>query len=130
MSLYLESLGESNELYEQHMLLVNVVIEACKQAGSYEVRISWNNCLSSAVTSTERQRQSIEDCDYHIELQYYMHTYKGGMGDPKTNGHNHKVGWADGGLWRVCPRRAHQQNKRSKRSSSTRLRPTTTASYS
>lgn len=114
-TLYVEAVGGSNELREEHIALMKVLIEACSKAGTYEVKISWSStALATEVTSTERRRQSIEDEDLHVEFEYYKSEYKGGMGDPATNGRNHRVGWCDGVFGVFVPGAPIKRIKRAK----------------
>ena len=45
---YIDALGESSEMYEEHLRLVGVLIDACQKASSYTARVSWSTVEAEA----------------------------------------------------------------------------------
>lgn len=92
---FITACGEDFELLEQLRGTSAWLLEQCAKAGSRSISIAFSD-LPQSVESTRRSGTSIEEEDQHIELQYYIHTWHGGMGDPNTNGKGHQTGWCEG----------------------------------
>ena len=89
--------GQSQELLEERRQGVAFLIKTCVGAGTHDVTMQWGCALSSEVSSIERLRsQVIDDDGERVGLEYYKTLYRGGLGDPATNGLGHRTGWFEG----------------------------------
>ena len=80
-----EQCGQDSDLRDEVLGKQKWLVDKCVKAGTRHITISFGDAPST-VTSTERQEVECADFGEHVELQYYMDKYKGGLGDPNTNG--------------------------------------------
>ena len=80
-----EQCGQGSDLLDEVLGKQKWLVDKCVKAGTRHITISFGDAPST-VTSTERQEVECADFGEHVELQYYMDKYKGGLGDPNTNG--------------------------------------------
>ena len=85
LSKLVEQCGQDNDIREEVLSKQRWLLDKCIKAGTRAITISFGDSPST-VTSTERQQVECSDYDEHVELAYYIDTFKGGLGDPKTNG--------------------------------------------
>ena len=95
IALFEAACGVNNDLRENLKRLVAFLIQKCIEAGIRQIRISFSEAPQEVV-AVQRQGTSVSDYDLHIELEYYKTEWKGGKGDPQTNGLGHRTGWLDG----------------------------------
>ena len=94
---YILVLGQNQEKLKTHQEHVEFLTKVSVEAGSHDVSVKWSSCLSSTVTTTQRNRTEVsDDADQHVELEYYKNHFMGGLGDPFTNGLGHRVGMFEG----------------------------------
>lgn len=101
LTLMVSWVGADGERHTAFLSLRGKFVEICVQGGSRLVRVNGGiQPNTPTVVSIDRREQSVEDEDQHVELNYYMTTYGGGMGDPRTNGKGHKICKLEG-VWGV-----------------------------
>lgn len=91
--------GKTFELGQELVQAAAWFLEQCIKAGSRLISVRFSD-VPESVTSTQRQGIVVEDEDQHVELNHYVNEWRGGQGDPRTNGTGHRVGWCDG-VWGV-----------------------------
>lgn len=81
------------------------------EAGTRTVRPKLDG-VTEVVKKKNRSVVSVEDADLHIELEHYKSAYKGGLGDPLSNGLGHRVCRLEGVLGVMVPGEPIRQVKR------------------
>ena len=82
--------GQDSEMLASFLKLVGELVAKCQASGSHDIRIMQGE-LQPTVTRRNLLESGIEAEDEFVELQFYIHKYKGGLGDPRSNGLGHEI---------------------------------------